>query len=150
MITTKGRTMKRFSARLAALFVPLIAGLGIMGAGPAGAASQVNGAGSTTGLGLYANNQIQFAGTEAEYASLPQQDPARGHQYIPDVAGATAIMYNIKDASGKKVDYLHLDTKTVARIFTGKIVNWSDPAISATNKGIKFPAGPIRHHGPVL
>jgi phosphate transport system substrate-binding protein len=158
--------------RTGAVLVLILAALGVIGVGPASAGSLVNGAGSTyvyiavrqwiaegqsnglqvnytpqgspTGLNLYAQSRIDFAGTEAEYASLPAPNPPRGHQYVPDVAGATAIMYNIKDGAGRTVDYLHLDTATVARIFTGTIRRWSDPAISRTNKNIKFPDQPIR------
>lgn len=99
--------------------------------------------GSPTGMNMYNQAQVDFAATEAEFVSLAL-NPSRGYQYVPDVAGATAIMYNITETSGRKVDYLHLDRKTVARIFIGKITRWSDPAISATNKGIRFPDQPIR------
>ncbi len=164
--------MSRWLRAIAASICLTLGMLITVGAGSAQAGSQVNGAGSTyvyiamrqwiaegqslglsvnytpqgspTGLGLYAQSRIEFAGTEAEYASLPSPNPSRGHQYVPDVAGATAIMYNIKDGSGKKVDYLHLDPVTVARIYTGKIKTWADPAISKTNRGIKFPNQPIK------
>ncbi|MGL5829167.1 MAG: substrate-binding domain-containing protein, partial [Angustibacter sp.] len=164
--------MKKNWARIVSGLAFALSALMFTGVSSASAGSQVNGAGSTyvyiamrqwiaqgqslglsvnytpqgspTGLGLYAQQRIEFAGTEAEYASLPAPNPGRGHQYVPDVAGATAIMYNIKDGSGKQVDYLHLDAVTVARIYTGKIKTWADPAISKTNKGIKFPDKPIR------
>lgn len=100
--------------------------------------------GSPTGMSLYAQSQVDFAGTEAEFQSLSAPNPPRGFQYVPDVAGATAIMYNVKESSGTQVDYLHLDRQTVARIFIGQITRWSDPAISATNKNIVFPDQPIR------
>lgn len=99
--------------------------------------------GSPTGMNMYNLAQVDFAATEAEFVSLGL-NPSRGYQYVPDVAGATAIMYNVKESSGRQVDYLHLSRQTVARIFIGTITNWSDPAISATNKGIKFPDMPIR------
>src|SRR5262249_52671663 len=53
------------------------------------------------------------------------------------------VMYNVDDKSGRKVDYLHLSMRTVARIFTGEISRWSDPAISADNKGLELPDQPI-------
>ena len=62
---------------------------------------------------------------------------------MPDVAGAVAVMYNVDDKAGGKVDYLHLSMRTIARIFTGDISNWSDPAISADNKGLRLPNQPI-------
>src|SRR5262249_28083853 len=54
-----------------------------------------------------------------------------------------AMMYNVDDKAGRKVDYLHLSMRTVARIFTGDINNWSDPAISDDNKGLVLPNQPI-------
>ena len=95
--------------------------------------------GSPQGLTSFAQNLTDFAGTEAEFSALNNTNPARGYQYVPDVAGAVAIMYNVQDKAGGRVDYLHLSRRTVARIFTGDIKNWNDPAISADNKGLQLP-----------
>lgn len=99
--------------------------------------------GSPAGLTQFAQNLIDFAGTEAEYSALGNSDALRGYQYVPDVAGAVAIMYNAVDKAGRKVDYLHLSRHTVARIFMGDIARWSDPAITADNKGFQLPDQPI-------
>lgn len=100
--------------------------------------------GSPQGLSQYANSLIDFAGTEAEYSALGMGDGvARGFQYVPDVAGAVAVMYNVVDKAGRKVDYLHLSRQTIARIFIGEISRWSDPAITADNKGLELPDEPI-------
>jgi len=104
--------------------------------------------GSPDGLTSYANSLTDFAGTEAEFSALTGgggSDPGlgRGYQYVPDVAGAIAVMYNVDDQAGRKVDYLHLSRRTIARIFTGDIKNWNDPAISADNKGLVLPNQPI-------
>lgn len=95
--------------------------------------------GSPQGLTQFSQSLIDFAGTEAEYSALGGGDPTRGFQYVPDVAGAVAIMYNLTDKAGRKVDYLHLSRETVARIFMGDISKWSDPAIKADNGGLEFP-----------
>jgi phosphate transport system substrate-binding protein len=96
--------------------------------------------GSPDGLTSYSNGLTDFAGTEAEFTALGgSADIGRGYQYVPDVAGAIAVMYNVDDRAGRKVDYLHLSRRTIARIFTGDITNWSDPAISADNKGLVLP-----------
>lgn len=102
--------------------------------------------GSPAGVSQYKDQQVDFAGTEAEVVSLQAGDPnvARGYQYVPDVAGAIAVMYNIRDTSGNTVDYLHLDQRTIARIFTGEITTWADPAIAATNGGVALPNETIR------
>ena len=53
-----------------------------------------------------ARRLIDFAGTEAEFASLQvgNTDPSRGYQYVPDVAGAVAVMYHVQDSAGDAVD----------------------------------------------
>lgn len=102
--------------------------------------------GSPVGLNNYAQNSIDFAGTEAEFSSLfagTAQTVSRGYQYIPDVAGGIAVMYNVQDKAGRQVTYLHLSRHTIAKIFMGVISNWSDPAISADNKGLQLPNQPI-------
>jgi len=101
--------------------------------------------GSPQGLTQFGQNLIDFAGTEAEYSALGGAGGAdqRGYQYVPDVAGAVAIMYNVDDKAGRKVDYLHLSRATIARIFIGDISSWSDPAIVADNGGLQLPDQPI-------
>lgn len=104
--------------------------------------------GSPDGLGQYQQSTVDFAGTEAEFSSLlglgNDSQVRRGFQYVPDVAGAVAIMYNVSDRSGRKVDYLRLSRETVARIFLGDISNWSDPAITRDLGGqIVLPDRPI-------
>jgi phosphate transport system substrate-binding protein len=101
--------------------------------------------GSPAGLTSFGQSLADFAGTEAEFSALstPQAGDQRGYQYVPDVAGAISVMYNVQDAAGRKVDYLHLTRRTIARIFTGDITRWNDPAISADNKGLVLPDQPI-------
>ena len=103
---------------------------------------------SPAGLEAYSQNTADFAGTEAEFSELlPGQPstPPRGFEYTPDVAGATAIMYNAAlTASGQDpITSLRLSPMTIAKIFLGVINNWDDPAISADNGGITLPNHPI-------
>jgi phosphate transport system substrate-binding protein len=103
---------------------------------------------SPDGLTSYADGLIDFAATEAEYSALvgnttSSPADARGYQYVPDVAGATAVMYHVQDRAGRTVNYLHLSMQTIARIFMGDITNWDDPAITADNKGLLLPDQPI-------
>lgn len=100
--------------------------------------------GSPQGLQAFASQTADFAGTEAEFSALGSNTSGqRGYQYVPDVAGAIAVMYNADDAAGRKVDYLQLTRYTVARIFMGYITHWDDPQISADNKGLVLPHEPI-------
>jgi phosphate transport system substrate-binding protein len=99
---------------------------------------------SPAGLEAYSQNTADFAGTEAEFSELlPGQPstPQRGFEYTPDVAGATAIMYNTAaTASGQDpITSLRLSPMTIAKIFLGKISDWDDPAISADNGGVTLP-----------
>jgi phosphate transport system substrate-binding protein len=103
---------------------------------------------SPAGLEAYSQNTADFAGTEAEFSELVPGSPVnvpRGFEYTPDVAGATAIMYNVSlSASGQDpVTSLRLAPMTIAKIFLGKINNWDDPAISADNGGVVLPNEPI-------
>ena len=101
--------------------------------------------GSPQGLTSFGQSLADFAGTEAEFSALssPGSGDSRGYQYVPSVAGAVAVMYNVQDSAGRKVDYLHLSRRTVARIFTGDISRWNDPAIAADNRGLVLPDQPI-------
>ncbi|MFB9930595.1 substrate-binding domain-containing protein [Amycolatopsis halotolerans] len=105
--------------------------------------------GSPAGVNQYGDHTVDFAGTEAEVSSLEAAGGGgatakqRGYQYVPDVAGAVAVMYNVTDAGGRRVDTLHLTRDVVARIFARQITRWSDPAISATNGGFALPDQPI-------
>jgi phosphate transport system substrate-binding protein len=102
--------------------------------------------GSPDGLSRYRGGQVDFAGTEAEFSSLQVGGTvSRGYQYVPDVAGAVAVMYNIEDLAGREVDYLHLSRSTVAKIFMGEITSWDDPQIAADNApaNLRLPDLPI-------
>src|SRR3981189_3123415 len=105
--------------------------------------------GSPAGVNQAAGERGDFACPEAEISSPKAAggcgDTAvgRGYQYVPDVAGAVAVMYNVSDAGGNKVNYLHLTRQTIARIFTRDITTWADPAITFTNGGKALPDRPI-------
>jgi phosphate transport system substrate-binding protein len=99
---------------------------------------------SPAGLEAYGQNTADFAGTEAEFSELLAGSPVnvpRGFEYTPDVAGATAIMYNVAlTPSGQDpISSLRLSPMTIAKIFLGKINSWNDPAISADNGGVTLP-----------
>ncbi len=101
--------------------------------------------GSPQGLTAFGQSLADFGGTEAEFSALasPGVGDSRGYQYVPSVAGAVSVMYNVSDSAGRKIDYLHLSRRTIARIFTGDISRWNDPAIAADNRGLVLPDQPI-------
>ncbi len=99
---------------------------------------------SPAGLEAYSQNTADFAGTEAEFSELLPGSPVnvpRGFEYTPDVAGASAVMYNVAlTPSGQDpISSLRLSPMTIAKIFLGKISSWNDPAISADNGGVTLP-----------
>jgi len=104
---------------------------------------------SPAGVNQFGDRTVDFAGTEAEVSSLIAAGggglsaQTRGYQYVPDVAGAIALMYNVTDLGGKRVDYLHLSREVIGRIFSRDITRWNDPAITATNGGKSLPDQPI-------
>ena len=108
------------------------------------------GVGSTAGRQFYIQNQVDFAASEIPFlpSELTQlRGEHKSFQYLPDVAGGTAIMYNLRDASGHQVNNLRLSAATIAKIFTGQITTWDDPAIKADNPGLRLPS---THLTPVI
>ncbi|MBT2412805.1 phosphate ABC transporter substrate-binding protein PstS [Streptomyces sp. ISL-12] len=102
--------------------------------------------GSSQGREQFKNNTVDFAVSEIPYGlkeqGITDQPPKRGYAYMPIVAGGTAFMYNLK-INGKMVTNLRMSGATVAKIFTGAITRWNDPAIRADNPGLTLPARAI-------
>ena len=57
---------------------------------------------------------------------------------MPITAGGTVFMYNLK-IDGQQVTNLRLSGENIAKIFTGAITNWDDPALAADNPGLTLP-----------
>ncbi|MDQ1724692.1 MAG: phosphate transport system substrate-binding protein, partial [Frankiaceae bacterium] len=99
--------------------------------------------GSSAGRNAFAQGTVDFAVSEIEYGlkdgGVVEYPPKRKNAYMPIVAGGTSFMYNLK-IGGKRVRDLRLSAETVAKIFTGVVTNWSDPAIKADNPGLALPA----------
>lgn len=102
--------------------------------------------GSTQGRNDFANGTADFGVSEIPYgiANSNEADspPTRGFRYMPIVAGGTAFMYNLQIA-GKRVTNLRLSGENIAKIFTGVITTWNDPAIVVDNPSLSLPATPI-------
>ncbi len=89
---------------------------------------------SVIGLNNLAQSQVDFAASDIPYSS--QQStyyPTQPYQYMPDVAGGLAFMYNLNGNDGQQINNLVLNSSLIAKIFLGEIVNWDDPAIAAAN-----------------
>ena len=102
---------------------------------------------SVIGLNDYAQGQLNFGASEIGYSTgqsaYTPQPPYAPYQYLPDVAGAVCMMYNLPSTTGVPVTNLRLDAPTVLSIFTGVISNWNDPAIASLNPGVALPSTPI-------
>lgn len=111
--------------------------------------------GSATGRKDFGNATNDFAVSDIGYqgkdpqtgdtdlpCKLNSSNDCRPYAYLPIVAGGTAFTYHL-EVAGKLVRNLRLSGETLAKIFTGKITNWSDPAIKTDNNGRSFPSLPI-------
>jgi phosphate ABC transporter phosphate-binding protein len=104
------------------------------------------GTGSTDGRSQFIQGTVDFANTEIPFQNPPEpgqqaEVPGRPYAYLPIVAGGTSFMYNLTVA-GQRVTDLRLSGATLAKIFTGQITRWNDPAITH-DYGKTLPAIPI-------
>jgi len=101
---------------------------------------------SVQGLENFANGLVDFGASEIGYSTGQAQStpPASEHyQYLPDIAGATCIMYNVLGSTGQPITELRVNSSILAGIFTGKILKWNDPQITALNPGVLLPNTPL-------
>lgn len=97
------------------------------------------GGGSGKGKQDLADQVVAWAGTD----SLVKAEEAKNFKggeflYFPTVAAPITVSYNL---SG--VDELNLSPSTLAKIFSGTITTWDDPAIAADNTGATLPSTAI-------
>jgi phosphate transport system substrate-binding protein len=104
-----------------------------------------NGVGSGQGVTDFTNAQTSLAGSDSAL------DPTKGEPTkannrcktgdavdLPMVPGPIAVVYNVSGA-----DNLVFTPQVLAKIFSGKITKWNDPAIAALNSGAKLPSASI-------
>ncbi|MDQ6696639.1 MAG: phosphate ABC transporter substrate-binding protein PstS, partial [Actinomycetota bacterium] len=113
-----------------------------------------NANGSSTGRKFYIQGQSDFAVSEIPFQPQAKdragtvlydeiaQAARRPYAYMPIVAGGTSFMYHLT-VNGRMVTDLRLSGATIAKIFTGVIKNWNDPAIAADD-GRSFPSEQIK------
>ena len=102
------------------------------------------GVGSTAGRQFYIENQVDFGDSDIPFQNTPNENELaelasehKTYQYLPTVAGATGLMYNLRTPSGKKIENLRLDSHALTGIFTGTIKSWTDPAITKQNPQLR-------------
>ena len=96
---------------------------------------------TSTGLTDFAASDIPFQ-TNPNDGSAPENPQPGSYAYMPITAGGTVFMYNLK-IDGQRVTNLRLSGENIAKIFTGAITNWDDPALAADNPALKLPDQPI-------
>jgi phosphate transport system substrate-binding protein len=108
-----------------------------------GAQVTYTGVGSGAGIQQFGLGKADFAGSDV--VMLPDEqsaaDKACGSTaiHVPITAGGVAIIYNLNGVSN-----LQLSASTLAKIFTGKVKTWDDPAIKADNPGASLPSTAIK------
>ncbi len=78
---------------------------------------------------------IPFTVDEAAKLNIKKKTYA----YVPLAGGSLAFLYHLNDNQGQPIKGLQLSGPTLAKIFTGGITNWDDPAILAENPGVALP-----------
>jgi phosphate transport system substrate-binding protein len=103
-----------------------------------------NPTGSGDGVSAFNAGQVDFAGSDSAL------DPSKGEVAaaqkrcgsapldLPMVVGPIAIAFKVNGVSS-----LTLTPELIAKIFTGKITKWNDPAIAAQNSGASLPSSTI-------
>lgn len=103
-----------------------------------------NPTGSGPGVSQFNAGKVDFAGSDSaldptagEVAAAKKQCGSAAFD-LPMVVGPIALGYKLNG-----VNSLTLTPTLVAKIFSGKITTWNDPAIAAKNAGAKLPSSKI-------
>jgi phosphate transport system substrate-binding protein len=99
--------------------------------------------GSGAGQQAFIAGTADFAGSDSPLAAADQpKADARCKSgpaiHIPMAVGPIAVVYNISGVTS-----LQLKPATIAKIFSGKVTTWNDPAIVADNSGVTLPSTKI-------
>ena len=111
-----------------------------------GSTINYNGTGSGDGINDFIGGQVDLAGSDAALNPTTEAPLAKQHcggtgaWNLPMAVGPIAVSYNVAGLS----DGLVLDGPTIAKIFTGKITKWNDPAIAALNSGVTLPEKDVK------
>lgn len=94
--------------------------------------------GSGGGIKQITEKTVDFGASDAilndeQFAAAP------GIQMFPTVAGAEALVVNLKGADGSPLPAIKFPYTAIADIYLGKISKWNDPALAAANPGLALP-----------
>lgn len=95
--------------------------------------------GSGGGIKQITDKTVDFGASDA-ILNDDQFKAAPGIQMFPTVAGAEAIVVNLKGKDGKALtEKIKFPYTAVADIYLGKIKKWNDPVLVNANPGIQLP-----------
>jgi len=95
--------------------------------------------GSGAGREQFINGTVQFAGSDAVF-DAEEIEAAAERCYgsepleLPLWVSPIAVVFNLPG-----IDSLNMTPDTIARVFTGEITSWNDPAIADANPGVELP-----------
>jgi phosphate transport system substrate-binding protein len=92
---------------------------------------------SGTGITDAAQGLVDIGASDA-YLSSSDTSKYPSLENIPLAVAALMINYNVSGVTNLK-----LNGTVLAKIYTGKITTWNDPAIAALNPGVTLPSEPI-------
>jgi phosphate transport system substrate-binding protein len=90
--------------------------------------------GSGGGIQAISNRSVDFGASDAPLTP-DQFASCNGCEQIPWALAATSIPYNVPGAPV----HLHLTGALIAKMYLGQITNWNDPAIAKLNPGAHLP-----------
>src|SRR5438309_2602419 len=99
--------------------------------------------GSGGGRTGFLTGGLDFAGSDSalsdtEFPQAQSKCGSTGYFELPNYISSIAVVYNLPS-----VKNLQLSPATLAKIFTGAIKTWNDPAIAADNPGVTLPSTAI-------
>ena len=104
-----------------------------------------SGVGSGQGIIDFTGGQTAFAGSDSALSPDKGEPTAANARCktgnaidLPLVPGPIAVVFNVSGVTD-----LTFTPDVLAKIFSGKITKWNDPAIAAINKGAKLPSAAI-------
>ena len=89
--------------------------------------------GSGEGLQRLVDGKVDFAGSDV--CELPAGTAAEDFLCLPSVVGAVVPIFNVRGVS----EDLRLTPEALAAIYLGKVTQWNDPLIRASNHGVTLP-----------
>ena len=109
-----------------------------------GATINYQSVGSGAGVQQFIAGTVDFAGSDSalkddEHPKADARCKTGKAIDLPMVIGPIAVTYNLPGVSD-----LVLDAPTIAKLFSGKVTTWNDPAIAALNSGASLPATKVQ------